>query len=313
MRPRHLLAIAVVTSALVPSNAAANDPLPASTVVQEIEQALSAEGLSGPTISNGIEMPSDGNGEVAITPGGSEDGGVVLAAPKLTLGVPANGNGTTVGATTVFDGDAAANQIAVQATDSGARALIRLNDASARTTYRFSLGGTAAALQAQADGSVLVLAESGATLATLATAWARDAGGRDIATHYELDGTDVVQVIDHRHADVAYPVVADPSVDLDPGWFSITATFSRDITNSIASFTAGSVGASAAIAESCSLIPHLLLKVACKGVIAGRAYNFINSAREARSQRKCLSYQAHYVSLKGGWFGVNGDENCKDR
>lgn len=196
--------------------------------------------------------------------------------------------------------------------DSGVRALIRIDAASAPTAYPFSLGGSAAALQPLQDGSVAVLDDSGATIATLAAPWARDADGRDIQTHYELDGTQIMQIVDHRQPSVTYPVVADPSIDVDPGWFTIKATFSRDITNRIASFAVGAVGVTAAISEICGLIPLLPLKIACKAIVAARAYNFINSARDARSQHKCMYYQAPYVQLKSGWFGISNDD-CKNR
>lgn len=312
MRLRHLLAAALVTMAAAPSSALADDPA-VGAIAGDLQQALSAEGVAGPTTSSDLAVPSDGNGDVGIGPGTMSDGQIVMAEPALTLGLPANGSGTTVGTTTVFDGDHAANQIAVQATDMGARALIRIEDASAPTAYPFALGGAAETLRAQDDGSVLVLDATGATMATLAAPWARDSDGRLVDTRYELYGTDILQVVDHRQAAVAYPVVADPSVDLDPGWVTLKATFSRDITNRVASLVVGAVGAAAAMSEVCSLIPHFALKLACKALIAGRAYNFIMSARDARSQRKCLYYQAPYVQLKSGWFGVNGNKDCKDR
>lgn len=46
----------------------------------------------------------------------------------------------------------------------------------------------------------------------IAPAWARDAAGRKIPTHFEVNGTTVSQVVEHRGVGVSYPVVADPSV-----------------------------------------------------------------------------------------------------
>jgi hypothetical protein len=107
------------------------------------------------------------------------------------------------------------------------------------------------------DGQI-VMAEPALTLglpATLAAPWARDSNGREVETRYELDGTDILQVVDHRETAVAYPVVADPGVDLDPGWVTLKATYSRDITNRVASLVVGAVGAAAAISASRCPVP----------------------------------------------------------
>ncbi|MTD47651.1 hypothetical protein GKE82_25960 [Conexibacter sp. W3-3-2] len=284
---------------------------PTSAVVSDLDQALAEQGLAGSVAPSGIDAPSDGSADVQITPGAA-DGPVSLATPQITLGLPADGAGTPAGSTTIYDGDHADNQIAVQPTIAGARALIHIISPDAPTTYRFALGGAAAALQQQADGSIAVLDENGATAALLPAPWARDAEGREIATRYEIDGTDVVQIVEHRTAGVSYPVVADPSVDLDPGWLTIKATFSKDVTNRVASLAVGAAGTAAAISEACSLIPNFALKAACKGIIAARAYNFINSARDARANGQCLYYQAPYAQLWSGWFG-RSSKDCHNR
>lgn len=50
----------------------------------------------------------------------------------------------------------------------------------------------------------------------ISPAWAKDANGDSLPTHYELEGTSLVQVIEHnRGRGVAYPVVADPWIGVD--------------------------------------------------------------------------------------------------
>jgi hypothetical protein len=49
-------------------------------------------------------------------------------------------------------------------------------------------------------------------LGVIAAPWARDANGRAIPTRYEIQGTTLVQVVDHRRPGVVYPVVADPNL-----------------------------------------------------------------------------------------------------
>ncbi|MEA5455521.1 DUF2599 domain-containing protein [Sinomonas sp. JGH33] len=45
--------------------------------------------------------------------------------------------------------------------------------------------------------------------------WAKDANGAKVATHYEVRSDGLAQIIEHRGANVAYPVVADPYFGFD--------------------------------------------------------------------------------------------------
>lgn len=86
-----------------------------------------------------------------------------------------------------------------------------LNDRTAPTEIAYPVdvpaGGT---IVASADGALAVTSKEGVVLGGIAAPWARDARGGEVATHYDVRGTTVVQVIDHRAAGLAYPVVADP-------------------------------------------------------------------------------------------------------
>ena len=58
------------------------------------------------------------------------------------------------------------------------------------------------------DGGAVIVDSEGVVVAVVAPAWAVDANGQAVPTHYRIDGTTLVQVIDHHGA--AYPVVGDP-------------------------------------------------------------------------------------------------------
>ena len=58
------------------------------------------------------------------------------------------------------------------------------------------------------DGSVRFFDTDGNEVAGILAPWAVDADAKMVPTHYTLDGTTLVQTVDHRRA--AYPVVADP-------------------------------------------------------------------------------------------------------
>lgn len=51
-------------------------------------------------------------------------------------------------------------------------------------------------------------------------AWARDANGVAVSTHFALKGNKLVQYVDHRQPGVAYPVVADPKF----AWMGVLPT-----------------------------------------------------------------------------------------
>ena len=73
--------------------------------------------------------------------------------------------------------------------------------------YTFSVPGTAEVREE--GGTILFLDQDGKMLGGLAPAWAKDANGNSVPTHYEVSGTAVTQVIEHGEGS-AYPIVADP-------------------------------------------------------------------------------------------------------
>lgn len=73
--------------------------------------------------------------------------------------------------------------------------------------YTFSVPGTAEVREE--GGTVLFLDQDGKMLGGLAPAWAKDANGNSVPTHYEVSGTAVTQVVEHGEGS-AYPIVADP-------------------------------------------------------------------------------------------------------
>lgn len=88
-------------------------------------------------------------------------------------------------------------------------ALLLIHSHDAPTEYRFENavpdGHTA---ELQPDGSVRFFDSDGNESGGIATPWALDANGEEVPTRYTLDGTTLIQAIDHEGA--AYPIVADP-------------------------------------------------------------------------------------------------------
>ena len=88
-------------------------------------------------------------------------------------------------------------------------AIITIDSADAPTEYRFNNAlPTGTTAEIQDDGSVVFYDTVGNPVSGIAAPWALDADDAEVPTHYSIDGTTLVQTIDHHGA--AYPVVADP-------------------------------------------------------------------------------------------------------
>ncbi|VXC31896.1 hypothetical protein MICRO8M_90082 [Microbacterium sp. 8M] len=122
-----------------------------------------------------------------------------------------------------------------------------LRDASAASTYRFTIGDPGTTLRLNDDGTVTVLNANGQFVNYLSAPWARDANNRDLPTSYSVEGNNITQHIDTTGA--AFPVVADPSSECGVGWCS--AYFNRTETKQIA---AGGPLAATLISGACVAI-----------------------------------------------------------
>lgn len=71
-----------------------------------------------------------------------------------------------------------------------------------------------ASLRLTSDGGVEAFDHDGTLIATAPAPWARDAKGTPVPTHFEIDGTTLIQVVEHRSGEYTYGIVADPDA-----WF----------------------------------------------------------------------------------------------
>lgn len=117
-----------------------------------------------------------------------------------------------------------------------------INGAPAPNEYDYGFSLSGGAQMSLEDGTVIVRSSEGKFIGLVAPAWARDANGAYVPTRYEINGTQLTQVIDHS-TDYAYPIVAAPTyapmlftnasvdtynaqarVNLTPGWWSYGVT-----------------------------------------------------------------------------------------
>lgn len=195
-----LIATLMAFLAITSPSLANLDSSEATATAAEIDRAIAAEPTAPPAIELGnlFDAPEVGSQELEL------DSGVEMHLPIV-------GAGVTVDGTTIYDATGTGEaQIAVQEAAGGVRALVTIESEGAPERYVFPVAGDVASLTDEPDGSVTARNAFGMIVGSFAPAWARDAAGRSVPTHYEISGTSLTQVIDHRGGGYAYTVVADP-------------------------------------------------------------------------------------------------------
>src|SRR6218665_133748 len=165
-----------------------------------------------PGEAQGIILNAD-----AVTSPGS---GVSVGLPEVgQSSVPSLGYDSTV----VFEGAADNSDLVITSTSTEEGHVTSIftviPDSHASREYRYSISGGPPRLRD--DGGIDIyqtlsvkdidgVLKSGEFLVgKFASPWATDANGKSISTHYEIDASTVVQVVDFT-PDTAFPVVADP-------------------------------------------------------------------------------------------------------
>ncbi|MBD3942277.1 hypothetical protein IF188_11270 [Microbacterium sp. NEAU-LLC] len=207
-----------------------------------VEAALT--GAAAPLVAEAVDAKTttadaavtDGQAAVAIPRDPTDGVKVSLETTSISINLPAVDQASDAvalasGAIAYPSDNGVAN--AVVPLDGGLQLLTTISSPDAPTSFAYDItisdGGQ---VVSATDGSALVLSARGEVLLRADAPWAVDANGTSVPTHYEVNGTRLVQVVDHN-ADFAYPVVADPRFDQGVGWKSIL--FNRWETRQIAS------------------------------------------------------------------------------
>jgi hypothetical protein len=188
----------------------------------------------------------DDDGTSARIPREPTDGvDLTIGANTVSIGLPAlDGAGDAVtlesGGVTYPGQNGVANT--VLPFSDGVQMLTTITSEDAPTSFSYPIevpqGGTITLAE---DGSAMVADGAGNPLVTTTAPWAVDAAGVSVPTHYEIDGTSLIQVVDHAADDFTYPIVADPRYTYWWGgkeWWSA----SRVNVSLIATAVAGYVG-----------------------------------------------------------------------
>jgi hypothetical protein len=199
---------------------AAVDPL---LKEQDVAATSSAGGSFQAINESTVSIPGSGSGIITATK--SLESGVYSIGVGLASGLQVPGGLATDGSV-VFDGVSGVDST-VQATSDGFRIHTVIGSSTAPAEYVHPVTLPAGASLVLAKDAVVpveapgdsdpaletgayVLDSTGSLIGGFGSPWAKDANGMNIATHFELRGSSLVQVVDHQVAGVAYPVVADP-------------------------------------------------------------------------------------------------------
>jgi len=179
--------------------------------------------------------------------------------------------------TTVYPGGSGSPaDVAVQVLSDGSiRLSTVLASKTSPTRFTYTIGGATPELQADGSVKLVQTTDTGGvriqtTVGTIAPAWAKDAKGQPVATHYEVKGNgQLVQVVS-PDKNAAYPVVADPQILYR--WYGIVVQFNRSQTNNIA-FGATLAGIMGATLSKSIFGVVLALTGGIYAATAGWAYN----------------------------------------
>ncbi|WP_353813754.1 DUF2599 domain-containing protein [Agromyces sp. SYSU T00266] len=210
-----LLAVAGVA----PANAASSDAGPLDAIERVAPQVLTkvAEATMKSRGTTAIASDEVNGVEVEVPIDPSDGIAVTNVETGLTIGVglpsARSADDAVVEAEGVvsYDNGDGSVTVPVVKDDGSVQIMTVIEDSTAPTDYAYALDIPADATVGEdaETGLVKILDADGGFLAGVAPAWALDANGDPVATHYEISGDALVQVIDHG-AGTAYPVVADP-------------------------------------------------------------------------------------------------------
>lgn len=207
----------IAGSALWAGSSAYADETSDGVTVQEVAVAL--DSVSSGLVKDAVADPAGPGAESTLqvqVPATASDGvSMSVGDFDLNISLPqaaAVDSGHLLGdGTTVYPSNGASSN-AVIPTAGGVQLLSVLEGQEASETYSYDLTiSDGHRLEATADGGARIVDEMGTVKVEFEAAWAQDASGVAVPTHYSVEGNTLTQVVEHKDLDnVSYPIVADP-------------------------------------------------------------------------------------------------------
>jgi hypothetical protein len=240
-------------------------------------------------------------GDVEVVVPSDADDGISIEQPgdqSLTIGLPfaddAEMAETDEGIT--YDNGNGSSTVPLVKEDGVVQLITTIEGAAAPTEYAYDLDLEPGAVLFLTDtGGAEVRESDGLVIATVEAPWAYDANGAAVATHYEVVGDALVQVIAHDTAGVAYPVVADPKVSF--GW-AVYVRYSKSEVRSMTTGLRGAINDKTGFALIlCGKIPHWGAKGSCMAVGVKFHTSIYGTFKAARDRNQCVEIQLAHVTL----------------
>lgn len=259
------------------------DASPTPTAVTPAAKSASGDFTTKTAPESAVTIPANARGALRLG-----DGGLSISLPTEASsadGVAAN-NGTVVYA-------AGPNGVAtaVQASTNAVQVHTVIGGSDSPTQFTYPISGAIPVMRT--DGGV-DLQSSASTperqiaIGQVAAPWAVDAAGKAVATHYQVRGNSIVQIVDVTST-TKFPVVADPSISY--GWL-IYVTFNRSESVRIANNNI--TDKAKYVAVVCAVIPNSVVAGMCGMATYDVVSSIVSTFNSAKAVNKCT--QIGFVS-----------------
>ena len=212
--------IAAGLSGFAATNAEESKAAAAISAVQKVApDALAAASAPGKADANtAVHVDSPDGSSVSVPKHPTE--GVALNAPQdvsdVKIGLPFATQASSAIASkkrgvVVYDNKNGSTTVPLIDLNGAVQINTVIDNAHAPKRYDYPIDlPEGASLTKDAKGTVAVVAADGSPLRVFGEAWAKDAKGHAVATHYEVHNNTLTQVVDFTEQ-AAFPVVADPT------------------------------------------------------------------------------------------------------
>ncbi|MGO4299432.1 hypothetical protein [Leifsonia sp. RAF41] len=219
---RVLMSTAMVAGACILGAGLAGFAAPDTAEVNAVDAVAAIQGVVPESLSDLAAVGADGDTAAKATlPGGTVDVPVDPAdglglGSSLRIGLPfaqqaSDAAESQLSGVVAFDNNNGSTTVPVILSDGTVQITTVIDNASAPKRYDYPIDvPDGASLTQDANGTVAVVAADGSPLRVFGEAWAKDANGEAVPTHYEVRGNTLTQVVSFTE-DTAFPVVADPS------------------------------------------------------------------------------------------------------
>lgn len=220
------LALIVVCAGAEPARAdvTADDTLAAVIAATPETVAAAARVATSATEENAIDATL---ADVDITVPADPSDGITLSsdAAAVSIGLPfadrADDAMVEQSGVVSYDNNNGSTTVPVVQNDGSVQINTVIDDVNSPTEFAYPVSVPSGGKLRLEQGGVSVLDSAGGWVAGFLPAWAKDADGKPVATHYEVRGDSLVQIVEHDRTKSTYPVVADPwlGVNLISNWW----------------------------------------------------------------------------------------------